>query len=110
MTMFEVHPILGVQERDGSRLRYPDLVEISPYGKSFIENNISIASKAPNFPSQGFDLSLRIFYSRSFKNKFGSGTESKYVPVLIFERQFYFNFHAPLYTGLLNLWNILRPS
>ena len=110
MTMFEVHPILGVQERDGSRRHYPDIVEISPYGKSFIEKNISIASKAPDYPSQGFDLNLRIFYSKSFKNKFGSGTESKYVPVLIFERQFYFIFHAPLYTGLLNLWNILNPS
>ena len=86
MTMFEVHPILGVQERDDSRHHYQDIVEISPYGKSFIENNISFATKAPNFPTQGFDLNLRIFYSRSFKNKFGSGTESKYVPVLIYER------------------------
>ena len=83
--MFEVHPTQGVQDRDGSRHHYPDIAEISPYGKSFVESNISTAAMAMKFPSEGFDLKLHIFYSKSFNNKFGSGTKSKYVLVLIFE-------------------------
>jgi hypothetical protein len=80
MTMFEVDPIQGVQDRAGSRHHIPDIVEISPYGKSFVKSNIS--TPATNFPSDGFDLKLHIFYSKSFKDKFGSGTKSKYVAVL----------------------------
>jgi len=74
-TMFEVDPIQGVQDRVGSRHHIPDIVEISPYGKSFVKSNISIA--ATNFPSNGFDLKLHVFYSKSFNDKFGSGTKSK---------------------------------
>ena len=77
MTMFEVDPIQGVQDRAGSRHHIPDIVEISPYGKSFVKSNIS--TPATNFPSDGFDLKLHIFYSKSFNDKFGSGTKSKYM-------------------------------
>ena len=94
MTMFEVDPIQGVQDRVESRHHIPDIVEISPYGKSFVKSNISTV--AANFPSDGFNLKLHIFYSKSFKNKFGSGTNSKYVAVLIFERFFFFIFNVPL--------------
>jgi hypothetical protein len=108
MTMFEVDPIQGVQDRIGSRHHIPDIVEISPYGKSFVKSNISFA--ATDFPSDGFDLKLHVFYSKSFNDKFGSGTKSKYVSVLNFKRYFYFIFDVPLYTGLIHLWDILRPS
>ena len=107
-TMFEVDPILGVQDRAGSKHHIPDIVEISPYGKSFVKSNISTV--ATKFPSDGFDLKLHIFYSKSFKDKFGSGTNSKYVAVLIFETYFYLIFDVPFYTGLIHLWDILRQS
>ena len=107
-TIFEVDPIQGVQDRVGSRHHIPDIVEISPYGKSFVKSNISTA--ATDFPSDGFGLKLHVFYSKSFNDKFGSGTKSKYVAVLTFERYFYFIFDVPLYTGLIHLWDILRPS
>ena len=86
MTLFEVHPIQGVQDRDRSRHHYQeDIVEISPYGESLVESNVSTAAMATDFPSEGFGLKLHIFYNKSFTNKFGSGTKSKYVLVLIFE-------------------------
>ena len=107
MTMFEVDPILGVQDRAGSKHHIPDIVEISPYGKSFVKSNIS--NVATKFPVDGFDLKLHIFYSKSFKDRFGSGTNSKYVAVLIFEIYFNFIFDVPFYTGLIHLWDILRP-
>jgi hypothetical protein len=78
MTIFEVDPVHGVQDRNGSRPHYPDSLEVSPFGKSFVESNISAAAMNTNFPSAGFGLKLHIFYSKSFKNKFGSGTKSKY--------------------------------
>jgi hypothetical protein len=78
MTIFEVDPVHGVQDRNGSRPHYPNSLEVSPFGKSFVESNISAAAMNTNFPSAGFGLKLHIFYSKSFKNKFGSGTKSKY--------------------------------
>ena len=83
MTMFEVDPIQGVLDRDGSRPHYPDIVEVSPYGKSFIESNISAAAMVTDYPSVGFGLKLHIFYSKSFKDKLESGTKSKYEVVLV---------------------------
>ena len=85
MTTFEVDPVHGVQDRDGSRPHYPDSVEVSPFGKSFVESNISAAAMNTDFPSAGFGLKLHIFYSKSFKNTYGSGTKSKYDVFLIFE-------------------------
>ena len=92
MSMFEVDPIQGVLDRDGSRPHYPDIVEVSPYGKSFVESNFSAAAMATDYPSMGFGLKLHIFYSKSFKNKLGSGTKSKYEVVLVFENNFYLIF------------------
>ena len=112
MTMFEVHPIQGVLDRDISRQHYPDEFDVSSYRDGFVKSNISTAAMTTNFPSDGFDLKLHIFYSKYFKDKFGAGTESKYVAVVIFERPllfYFFYFHVPLYTGLLHLWDILRP-
>ena len=83
MTTFEVDQVHGVQDRDGSRPHYPDEAEVSPFGKSFVESNISAAAMATDFPSAGFGLKLHVFYSKSFKNKFGSGTNSKYEVVRI---------------------------
>ena len=78
MTMFEVDPIHGVLDRDGSKPRHYDHAEVSPYGKSFVDSNISAEAMLSDFPSNGFGLKLHIFYSRSFKKLFGSGTKSKY--------------------------------
>ena len=85
MTVFEVDPIQGVLKRDGSR---PHQAEVSPYGKSFNDGNISVEAMSTDFKSNGFGLKLHIFYSKSFKNRFGSGTKSKYEVVLIFEYNF----------------------
>ena len=82
MTMFDVHPKQGVLEQDGSRQHYPEKIVDLQCGKGFVKSNISTAAMATNFPSEGFDLKLHIFYSKSFKDKFGSGTKSKYVAVL----------------------------
>ena len=80
--MFEVHPKQGVLEQDGSIQHYPEKIVDLPYGKGFVKSNISTAAMKTNFPSKGFDLKLHIFYSKSFKDRFVSGTESKYVSVL----------------------------
>ena len=92
MTMFEVHPIQGVLDRDISRQHYPDEFDVSSYRDGFVKSNISTAAMTTNFPSDGFDLKLHIFYSKYFKDKFGAGTESKYVAVVIFERPLFFMF------------------
>ena len=88
MTVFKVDPIQGVLNRDISRPHYSDKAEVSPYGKSFNDGNISVEAMSTDFKSNGFGLKLHIFYSKSFKNRFGSGTKSKYEVVLIFEYNF----------------------
>ena len=108
MTVFEVDPIQGVLNRDSSRPHYSDKAEVSPYGKSFNDSNISAEAMSTHFPFCSFGLKLHIFYSKSFKNRFGTGTKSKYEVVLIFEYNFYSIFHELIYTEFIHLWDIPR--
>ena len=106
MTVFEVDPIQGVLKQDGSRPHYSDKAEVSPYRRSFNDSNISAEAMSTHFPFCSFGLKLHIFYSKSFKNRFGTGTKSKYEVVLIFEYNFYSIFHELICTELIHLWDI----
>ena len=79
MTMFEVDPIHGVIERKerSETPHYFDHAGVSPWGKSFNESDIPTSAMNTEYPSEGFGLKLHVFYSKSFKDEFGSGTKSK---------------------------------
>ena len=109
MTVFEVDSIEAVLDQDGLRPHYSDKAEVSPYGKSFYDSNISAEAMSTHFPFCSFGLKLHIFYSKSFKNRFGTGTKSKYEVVVIFEYNYLYSiFHEPIYTELIHLWDIPR--
>ena len=109
MTVFEVDSIEAVLDQDGLRPHYSDKAEVSPYGKSFNDSNISAEAMSTHFPFCSFGLKLHIFYSKSFKNRFGTGTKSKYEVVVIFEYNYFYSIsHELIYTELIHLWDIPR--